>query len=105
MAMFQEQSNSGEGTNAGEKAEDVADAAPLSVGDPIALAAAASVLYSWFKFYGQDDEYPHDVRFGEDYTTGVFFQWQADSDGNGVQEVIWPDSLTTSEYVPAPWNQ
>ncbi|MFC6940811.1 hypothetical protein ACFQE8_12725 [Salinirubellus sp. GCM10025818] len=57
MAMFQEQSsNSGEGTNAGEKAEDVADAAPLSVGDPIALAAAASVLYSWFKFYGQDDE-------------------------------------------------
>ena len=56
-------------------------------------------------FYGQDDEYPHDVRFGEDYTTGVFFQWQADSDGNGVQEVIWPDSLTTSEYVPAPWNQ
>jgi hypothetical protein len=56
MAMFQEQSNSGEETNAGEKAESVADDAPLSVGDPIALAAAASVLYSWFKFYGQDDE-------------------------------------------------
>jgi hypothetical protein len=56
MAMFQEQSNSGEGTNAGEKAESVADDAPLSFGDPLVLAAAASVLYSWFKFYGQDDE-------------------------------------------------
>ena len=56
MAMFQEQSKSGEATNAGEKAEEVADSAPLSVGDPIALAAAGSVLYSWFKFYGQDDE-------------------------------------------------
>lgn len=59
MAMFQEQSSnsgSGEETNAGEKAEEVADAAPLSVGDPIALAAAASVLYSWFKFYGEGDE-------------------------------------------------
>ncbi|MFC7227620.1 ABC transporter substrate-binding protein [Salinirubellus salinus] len=57
------------------------------------------------EFFGQDGEFPHDVRFGEDYTTGVFFQWQADSEGNGVQEVLWPDNLATGEYVPAPWNQ
>jgi branched-chain amino acid transport system substrate-binding protein len=57
------------------------------------------------EFFGQDGRFPHDVKFGPDLTQGVFFQWQADSDGNGVQEVIWPDSLTTSEYVPAPWNR
>jgi branched-chain amino acid transport system substrate-binding protein len=57
------------------------------------------------EFYGQDGEFPHDVKFGPDLSQGVYFQWQADSEGNGVQETIWPDSLTTSEYVPAPWNQ
>lgn len=53
--MFQEErSNSGE--NAGERAEEVADSAPMSVGDPVALAAAASVLYSWYNFYVQEKE-------------------------------------------------
>jgi len=57
------------------------------------------------EFYGQDGEFPHDVKYGPDLSQGVYFQWQADSEGNGVQETIWPDSLATSEYVPAPWNQ
>ena len=57
------------------------------------------------EFFGPDGRFPHDVKFGPDLSQGVYFQWQADSDGNGVQEVIWPDSLTTSEYVPAPWNR
>ena len=57
------------------------------------------------EFFGPDGRFPHDVKFGPDLTQGVFFQWQADSEGNGTQEVIWPDSLTTSEYVPAPWNR
>jgi branched-chain amino acid transport system substrate-binding protein len=57
------------------------------------------------EFFGPDGEFPHDVKFGPDLSQGVYFQWQADSEGNGVQETIWPDSLATSEYVPAPWNQ
>ena len=57
MAMFKEQSsNSGKGSNVEEKAEDVADAAPMSVGDPVALGAAASVLYSWYHFYVQENQ-------------------------------------------------
>ena len=55
MAMFQEKT-SGSGESAGEKAEDVADSAPMSIGDPVALAAAASVLYSWYNFYVQEKE-------------------------------------------------
>jgi branched-chain amino acid transport system substrate-binding protein len=57
------------------------------------------------EFFGRDGEFPHDVKYGPDLSQGVYFQWQADSEGNGVQETIWPDSLATSEYVPAPWNQ
>jgi len=57
------------------------------------------------EFYGQDEEYPHDVRYGPDYAEGIYFQWQADAEGNGVQEVIWPDDLATTEYTPAPWSQ
>lgn len=39
-----------------ERADDIADATPISVGDPIATAAAGSVLYSWFKFYVKGDK-------------------------------------------------
>lgn len=53
--MFQDQKSSS-GKKAGDKAEDLAESAPMSVGDPVALAAAASVAYSWFKFYVEDDE-------------------------------------------------
>jgi branched-chain amino acid transport system substrate-binding protein len=55
------------------------------------------------EFYPPDGEFPHDVRFGPDYAQGVFFQWQADEEGNGVQEVIWPDDLATTEYMSPPW--
>jgi branched-chain amino acid transport system substrate-binding protein len=54
-------------------------------------------------FYGQDEEFPHDVKYGPDFAQGVYFQWQPDDEGNGVQEVIWPDDLTTSEYMSPPW--
>jgi len=55
------------------------------------------------EFFGQDEEFPHDVRYGPEYAEGIYFQWQTDDEGNGVQEVIWPDDLATSEYQPAPW--
>lgn len=55
--MFQDQKSSSKGgKDAGDKVEDVAKSAPMSAGDPVALAAVASVAYSWFKFYVQDDE-------------------------------------------------
>jgi branched-chain amino acid transport system substrate-binding protein len=57
------------------------------------------------EFYGKDGRFPHDVKYGPDLSQGVFFQWQTDADGNGVQNVVWPDRLATSEYQPAPWNQ
>lgn len=53
-------------------------------------------------FYGPDHEFAHDLRYGPD-TRGVVFQWQPDGDGGGSQEVIWPEDLATSEYVPPPW--
>lgn len=34
-----------------EKAEQMLDEVPMSAGDPVASAAAASVAYSWFNFY------------------------------------------------------
>lgn len=55
------------------------------------------------EFFPPDGEFPHDVRFGADYAQGVFFQWQVDEEGNGVQEVVWPDDLATSEYQSPPW--
>ncbi len=55
------------------------------------------------EFFDKDGEFPHDVRFGEDYAQGVFFQWQTDDEGNGVQEVLWPDNLATTEYHSPPW--
>lgn len=38
-------------SNAKEKIDDVADSTPVSAGDPIAVAAVASVLFSWYNFY------------------------------------------------------
>jgi branched-chain amino acid transport system substrate-binding protein len=55
------------------------------------------------EFYGQDEEFPHDVKYGPDLALGVYFQWQTDDAGNGVQEIIWPDELTTTEYMAPPW--
>jgi len=38
-------------SNAREKIDEVADQAPMSAGDPIAVAAVASVLFAWYNFY------------------------------------------------------
>lgn len=34
-----------------EKLDEVADSTPISAGDPVAAAAAASVLFAWYNFY------------------------------------------------------
>lgn len=31
--------------------EEITETTPMSVGDPVAIAAAASVLFSWYNFY------------------------------------------------------
>ncbi|WP_255149937.1 ABC transporter substrate-binding protein [Halorarius halobius] len=54
------------------------------------------------EFYGQDAEFPHDVKYGEEFTRGVYFQWQQQND-SGTQQVIWPDKYATSEYTSPPW--
>lgn len=55
------------------------------------------------EFYGQDQEYPHDPVYGEDAVYPVFLQWQEDENGNGVQEVIWPEQYKTADYQPPEW--
>lgn len=55
------------------------------------------------EFYGQDEEYTHDVVYGEENAWPIYLQWQENDDGEGVQEVIWPEEEATSEYVPPAW--
>ena len=52
------------------------------------------------EFYGRDHEFPHDLRYREGDT--LYFQWQ-EEDGEGVQEVIWPDEHATADYVEPDW--
>ena len=55
-----------------------------------------------FGFDPPDDQFAHDVVYGEDTVWPIYQQWQ-ESDGEGVQEVIFPDDLATAEYQPPPW--
>ncbi|WP_440770787.1 ABC transporter substrate-binding protein [Natronorubrum sp. DTA28] len=57
------------------------------------------------KFYDTDHAHAHDRVYDvdDDSTVGIYFQWQENDDGEGVREVIWPESYATSEYVTPPW--
>ncbi|MFA9417052.1 ABC transporter substrate-binding protein [Natrinema sp. HArc-T2] len=55
------------------------------------------------EFYGADHEFAHDVRYGEDYVHPVYFQWVEDENGEGVQNVIWPDDQAEGDYVEPDW--
>jgi branched-chain amino acid transport system substrate-binding protein len=85
--------------NAVEAAESVA------TDDVIAELEAASHTGTsgTLEFYGRDQEFPHDVKYGPDLAQGVYFQWQPDEEGNGQQRVIWPDDLQESDYISPPW--
>ena len=54
------------------------------------------------EFFGQDGEFPHDVKYGPDLAQGIYFQWQTEGE-EGVQKVIWPDDLQQAEYQAPPW--
>ncbi|WP_440763469.1 ABC transporter substrate-binding protein [Natronorubrum sp. DTA7] len=57
------------------------------------------------EFYDTDHVHAHDRVYNvdDDSTVGIYFQWQETDDGEGVREVIWPESYATSEYVTPPW--
>jgi len=40
------------------------------------------------EFHGPDHQHAHDVIYGKENVNPVYFQWQ-ETDGEGVQEVIW----------------
>jgi mannose-6-phosphate isomerase-like protein (cupin superfamily) len=41
-----------------EKVDELADTTPMSVGDPVATAAVASVLFAWYNFYIRGEKQP-----------------------------------------------
>lgn len=43
-------------SNVQEEVDKMVEDVPMSVGDPIASAAAASVLFSWYQFYVKGDK-------------------------------------------------
>lgn len=55
------------------------------------------------EFYGRDNEHPHDPVYGENAIYPVFLQWQEDDNGNGVQEVVWPEQYKTADYQQPAW--
>ncbi|WP_161493182.1 ABC transporter substrate-binding protein [Natrarchaeobaculum aegyptiacum] len=54
------------------------------------------------EFQGENDEFPHDARFGEGYLERINFQWQED-DGEGIQNVVHPDHHATADYQEPDW--
>lgn len=54
------------------------------------------------EFYDPGHEFAHDLSY--EASTTLYFQWQEDENGNGVQEVIWSsDGTATGEYQPPSW--
>lgn len=46
------------------------------------------------EFYGPNDRFAHDVKYGADLVSGVGFQWQ-----NGKQVAIWPAQAANGKVV------
>ncbi|WP_436348356.1 ABC transporter substrate-binding protein [Natronorubrum sp. FCH18a] len=55
------------------------------------------------EFNDEDHEFPHDAKFGEEYLQRINFQWQEEDDGEGIQQVIHPEDLATSDYQEPEW--
>ncbi|AXR82987.1 ABC transporter substrate-binding protein [Natrarchaeobaculum sulfurireducens] len=52
------------------------------------------------EFYDRDHEFAHDFVYHENEM--LYFQWQ-ERDGEGVQEIVWPDEHATAEFVSPEW--
>lgn len=55
MALFQQQDMDADDA-LDEGTDKASDAVPTTLGDPIATFAMGSILYSWYKFYAQEDK-------------------------------------------------
>ncbi|QCC59353.1 ABC transporter substrate-binding protein [Natrinema thermotolerans] len=55
------------------------------------------------EFYGRDHQYTHDLRYNSSDPDPVYFQWQENEDGEGSQEIIWPEDRATAEYQTPTW--
>ncbi len=53
------------------------------------------------EFYDKDHQFAHDLMYKP--VDNLYMQWQADGEGGGTQEVIWPEKHSTSEYVSPHW--
>jgi branched-chain amino acid transport system substrate-binding protein len=45
-------------------------------------------------FYGKDDPYTHALKYGPDYTQGIFIQWQ-----DGKEVCVWPEKQCPNKMV------
>lgn len=52
------------------------------------------------EFYDRDHEFPHDLVYHDDEM--LYFQWR-ERDGEGVQEIVWPDEHATADFVSPEW--
>ena len=57
---------------------------------------------SSLEYYGKNEQYPHDVKYGKKYAWPVWLQWR-ETGGSGSQEVIWPENLASTKYQAPPW--
>ncbi len=53
------------------------------------------------EFHDRNHEFTHDLIYRKEDT--LYFQWQENEDGEGVQEVVWPEEQATADYVTPPW--
>ena len=49
------------------------------------------------QFFGKDDPSTHAMKYGKDYVSGLFVQWQ-----DGKQVPIWPASVAGSNVLKFP---
>ena len=49
-------------------------------------------------FYGRNDQFTHALKYGKDWTTGIFMQWQ-----NGKQVCVWPAAKCPNKLVFPPF--
>ena len=48
-------------------------------------------------FFGKDDPFTHAMRYGKDYVSGLFVQWQ-----DGKQVPVWPASVASTNTLKFP---
>jgi branched-chain amino acid transport system substrate-binding protein len=46
------------------------------------------------QFYGRDERFPHGIRYGKDYVSGLMIQWQ-----NGKQVTVWPEKIANGKLT------